>query len=99
GGGATIAYSVSANTGAARSANLSIGGTTFVVTQAASASPPSAAATAALSPASISFGNQPLSRTSSAQTATLSNSGGATLTITSLTQGGANPGAFLMGGS
>ena len=98
-GGATIAYSVSANTGAARSANLSIGGTTFVVTQAASASPTSAAATAALSPTSISFSNQPVGRTSSAQTATLSNSGGGTLTITSLIQGGANPGDFIMGGS
>ena len=97
-GSATVSYSANANTGSTRSANLSIGGVTFVVTQGASTSSTSAA-TASLSPTSLSFGSQPMGRTSSAQTATLTNSGGGTLTIASLTQGGSNPGDFTAGGT
>jgi hypothetical protein len=90
-GSATISYSVAVNTGSARSANLSIGGATFVVTQdAASATTPlPAAGNVTLSPTSLGFGNQPLGTTSAQKTATITNTGGTTLTITSLAASGA----------
>jgi Abnormal spindle-like microcephaly-assoc'd, ASPM-SPD-2-Hydin/Beta-propeller repeat len=49
---------------------------------------------AALSPTSLSFGNQNTGTTSAAQTVTLSNSGTAALTITSISIGGTNAGNF-----
>jgi len=47
-----------------------------------------------LSPTTLAFGNQPVGTTSAAQTATLSNSGNATLNITSLALTGANASDF-----
>jgi Abnormal spindle-like microcephaly-assoc'd, ASPM-SPD-2-Hydin len=47
-----------------------------------------------LNPTSLSFGNQNIGSTSSAQTVTLTNSGTASLTITSVALNGTNPGDF-----
>src|SRR5208282_1777704 len=47
-----------------------------------------------LNPASIAFGTQPVGTTSSAQTVTLSNTGNATLSITSIGITGTNPHQF-----
>jgi hypothetical protein len=68
-----------------------------MVTEAAATAPVAPAAT--LSSSSLSFGNQKVGTTSAAKSVTLTNSGGGTLTITSLTSGGANPGDFARGGT
>jgi len=96
-GGATVTYAVSANTGATRSANLTIGGMTFVASQSAAvgSNPPAAA----LSSTQISFGTVQVGRATKARSVTLTNSGGGTLTIASLTSGGANPGDFSRSGT
>ena len=52
------------------------------------------AATAAVTPASLAFGNQMINTTSAAQGVTLSNTGTAALTITGITIAGTNPGDF-----
>jgi hypothetical protein len=97
-GSATIAYVAAVNTGAARSANLTVGGATFLVTQGAAVTS-SAAAAATLSASQIQFGNQQVGKKSRSHSVTLTNSGGGTLTITSLTAGGANPADFARSGS
>jgi hypothetical protein len=91
-GSATVAWSAAANTGAQRSANLTVGGATFLVTEAAATA--SAAAIATLSSSSLSFGTQKVGKISVMKSVTLTNTGGGTLTIVSLTSGGANPGDF-----
>jgi phosphodiesterase/alkaline phosphatase D-like protein len=53
-----------------------------------------AGAIASLSPTSVAFANQPINTTSAAQNVTLSNTGGSTLTISSIAIAGANPGDF-----
>ncbi len=53
----------------------------------------------AVSNASLAFGNVNVGSTSNPQMATLSNSGGGTLTLTGLTNGGANPGDFARTGT
>jgi hypothetical protein len=53
-----------------------------------------AAAMVSLSPTSLAFGKQPVDITSSAQAVTLSNTGNATLSITSLALAGTNAGDF-----
>ena len=92
-GSAAAYYAAAANTGAARSANLTMGGITFVVSQAA------APAMAALSATSISFASQKVGSTSGAKSVTLKNNGGGALTVTALTAGGANPGDFVRSGT
>ena len=89
-GNATITYVASANTGAARSANLTIGGRTLLVSQAA-ASAPVVPVRISFSPATINFGTVNVGRMSAAQTLTLTNGGTASVTITSLVVGGTNP--------
>jgi hypothetical protein len=92
-GSGTVTYSVSSNGGAQRSGTLAVAGKTVTVTQAA------AAVTAAdLTPASIDFGKVQLRRTSAAKTATFRNSGTATITLSSVTLGGANAGDFVTSG-
>jgi hypothetical protein len=54
--------------------------------------PPAPAVT--LSPPSLAFGNQPVSSTSAAQSVTVTNSGTAALTISSITLAGTNPGDY-----
>ncbi len=90
-GSATVGYTVAANTASTRSANLTVGGTTFLVSQAAGTVAP---AIATLSATTLDFGNQVVGKTSSARSVTLTNTGGGTLTVTSLTPGGANPTDF-----
>ncbi|MGA7221073.1 MAG: choice-of-anchor D domain-containing protein [Candidatus Sulfotelmatobacter sp.] len=48
-----------------------------------------------LSPTTLTFGSQPVHTVSAAQNVTLTNTGGASLSITSITFGGTNPGDFL----
>ncbi|MGE5171461.1 MAG: choice-of-anchor D domain-containing protein [Rudaea sp.] len=96
-GSATVSYAASANGGGARSANLSIGGQTFLVTQSATVTV--ASASMSLSPTSIGFGTVQLGKTSGAKTATLSNTGSDALTIDSIAIGGANPADFAWNGT
>ena len=101
-GSTTVSFTATANTGTSvRSANLSIGGATFLVTEAAAtaSAPVPPAAVATLSATSINFGNQKVGTTSAAKTVTLTNTGGGTLTIGSLTAGGSNPGDFVRSGT
>jgi len=99
-GNATVSYSVAANTGAARSTNLTLGGITFMVTQDAAPAPvpapaPTATApTATLSSTALAFGSQKVGTTSAAKSVKLTNGGGGTLTISSLSPGGPNPDDF-----
>ena len=96
-GSATISFAAASNTGATRSANLTVGGKTLVATQAAGAvtSP-----VATLSASQLNFGSvQVSSRISRAKGVTLTNSGGGILTIASLTPGGANAGDFIRSGT
>lgn len=97
-GSVTVSYAAAANTGALRSGNLVVGGKTFVVTESAATTAP-AAPIATLSATSISFGNQKVGTTSAAKSVTLTNTGGGTLTIASLTAGGANPTEFARSGT
>ena len=101
-----------ASLGAGLSCNISVTFTptatglqtaTLTVTDNASGSPQTVALTgsgiapgATLSPSSVAFGNQVINTTSSAQTVTLSSSGGATLAISGISITGANPAAFTM---
>jgi hypothetical protein len=56
-------------------------------------------ATATLSALQIQFGSQQVGKTSKTKSVTLSNSGGGTLTITSLASGGGNPTDFIRSGT
>ena len=100
-GSTTVNWSAGANTGAQRSANLSVGGATFMVMEAAATapSPTPSAAVATMSASSLGFGTVSVGKTSAAKSVTLTNSGGGTLTIASLTAGGANPGDFARAGT
>ena len=101
-GSATVSFAATANTSTSTlTANLSLGGKTFVVTEAAAAAtaPVAAAPVATLSATSVSFGNQKVGTTSTAKTVKLTNTGGGTLTIGSLVAGGSNPGDFARSGT
>jgi hypothetical protein len=98
-GSATISYVAGVNAGIARSANLTVGGATFVVTQAAASV---SAPVATLSASQIQFGSQQMAKpgkSNKTQSVTLKNSGGGTLTVNSLTAGGADPADFVRSGS
>ncbi len=97
-GSVAVAYSVAVNTGAARSANLTIGGRTFLVSQAAAPIVTQAPAMAALAPAALDFGSVMVGK-SLAKTATLTNSGGSALTIASVSPAGVNASDFSIGGT
>lgn len=96
-GAATVGYAAAANSGAARSANLSIGGQTFVVTQAGA--PLQTAAVARISVVAIDFGSVSVGKASGTRTATVTNAGGGTLTVSSLQGSGANAGDFVRKGT
>jgi hypothetical protein len=87
------------NTGAARSANLTIGGKTLVVSQAASSVQPPAAASATLTPTALDLGIVFVGKASGTKYSTVKNTGGSTLTISALTMGGANPAEFTRKGT
>ena len=96
-GSTTVSFTATANTSTSvrSTTNLSIGGATFLVTEAAAtaSAPVPPAAIATLSATSVNFGNQKVGTTSATKSVTLTNTGGGTLTIGSLTPGGSNPGA------
>ena len=96
-GTATVTWSAAANAGAQRVANLTVGGATFTVTEAAATV--SSAAIATLSATSLSFGRQKVGTASAVKQVTLTNTGGGTLSITALTSGGANPADFARSGT
>jgi len=98
-GSASVSYAAGANAGGTRSANLTIAGQTFVVTQAAATVGTPSPAAAAMSASSLAFGTVGVGKTSAAKSVTLTNSGGGTLTISSLAMGGANPGDFARSGT
>ncbi|MEO8536603.1 MAG: M12 family metallo-peptidase [Betaproteobacteria bacterium] len=100
-GAASIGFVAAVNTGAARSANLSIGGQTFVVSQAATTyvSPPAASPVAVLSTTGVDFGSVVVGKSSTPKTMTLMNGGGGSLSIGSLTIGGINAVEFTRGGT
>jgi hypothetical protein len=95
-GSTTVSFIVAANTGAARSANLTVGGQTYVVSQAAATS--IAPAVAQLTPTSMNFGTVVVGKTST-QIATLTNAGAATLSVASLSVGGTNAADFKRSGT
>ncbi len=64
-GSATLGYSVAANTGAARSANITAGGRTSLVSQAAAVAPPPAPPVITQSATAISFGTVAVGRSAS----------------------------------
>ena len=97
-GSATVSYSVGANTGTTRSANLTVGGMTFVASQSGAVTSTSSAV-ASLSAAQLQMGVVKVGATGKTKSVTLSNSGSGTLTIGSLTPGGANPGDFIRSGT
>ena len=94
-----MTYSVASNTGSTRSANLAVGGTTFLVTQNGGTTTVSSTGVATLSAQGISFGYVKVGTLSKPKTVTLKNSGSGVLTISAMTQGGTNPGDFLRSGT
>jgi len=98
-GGATVGYVAASNSGAARSANLTIGGKTFIVSQAAASVQAPAAASATLTPTALDLGIVVVGKASGAKYSTVKNTGGSTLTISALTMGGANPAEFTRKGT
>ena len=96
-GSAAVGYSVAANTGAARSANITVGGRTLLVSQDAGVAPPPAPSVIALSTTAINFGTVTVGRSTS-KSVTLTNKGSGTGSIASLAIAGANPGDFSLRG-
>lgn len=77
-----VSFTVDANGGSARTGTVSIAGQTFSIDQS------DTAPSVALSPASLTFASQPIGSTSAAQTVTLTNSGNAALSVTSIAASG-----------
>jgi hypothetical protein len=77
-----------------RTALLSVADNSAGSPQTVSLSGTGTAAAASLSPASLSFGNQPVNSKSVTLTATLTNGGSAALSLSSIALTGANPGDF-----
>ena len=101
-GAAALSWSATANSGAQRSANITVGGQTIVVTQQAAATTTTTTPTSAamsLAAKALDFGNQRVGTTSAAKSTSLINTGTVALTINSITAGGANPGDFVASGS
>jgi hypothetical protein len=94
GGNCTISVTFRPSASGSRTASVSITDNAAGSPQAVSLSGTGIAPAASLSPVSVSFGNQPVGTTSAAQTVTLSNSGNATLSITSLAITGTNASDF-----
>jgi len=95
-GSAMVDFAVAPNSGSTRAGNLTIGGLTFMVTEN---TPSQTTPVATLSPVSLSLGTVNVGKTSGAKTATLKNTGGGTLTISTLTMGGTDSGDFLRTGT
>jgi hypothetical protein len=94
GANCTISVNFTPSASGARTAALSIADNASGSPHQVSLSGTGTAAVATLSPASLAFGNQSLDTTSAPQVLTLTNTGNATLVVTSLTMTGANAGDF-----
>ncbi len=94
GGNCTISVSFKPSVAGSETASVTITDNASSSPQAASLSGTGSAATVSVSPTSLSYGNQPVSTTSAAQTVTLTNGGNVALSITSLTIAGTNIGDF-----
>ena len=94
--GSTCTFSITFKPAASgsRTAWLSVADNSAGSPQTVSLSGTGTAASASLSPASLSFGNQSLNTKSGTQTATLSNGGNAALSLSSIALTGANAGDF-----
>jgi MBG domain/Putative Ig domain/Abnormal spindle-like microcephaly-assoc'd, ASPM-SPD-2-Hydin/Galactose oxidase, central domain len=90
----TIQVSFMPNATTLRSANLNINVAKPATSQTVPLSGTGTAPSASLSPSTLSFGEEPVGGTSTAQAVTLSNTGPGPFTITGITIGGTNPGAF-----
>ena len=90
----TITVTFKPSASGSRTASVSITDNASGSPQTVSLSGTGTAALASLSPTSLAFGNQSLGVTSAAQTLTLSNTGNATLSITSLGLTGTNASDF-----
>ena len=98
-GAGSVTYSVASNAGSTRSANLAIGGATFLVTQNGGTTTVSSSGVPTLSAKAISFGYVRVGVKSWPRTVKLTNSGSGALSIGALTQAGVNPGDFLRSGT
>ncbi len=94
GGKCTISVTFTPSGSGSRAASVSITDNASGSPQTVGLSGTGTAPVDGLSPSSLSFGNQSVGATSTAQTATLSNTGNGALNITSLTITGTNAGDF-----
>ncbi len=94
GGNCTISVMFTPSASGSRAASLSIADNASNSPQTVSLSGTGTAPVASFSSASLAFGNQPVDITSSVQTVTLTNTGNAALSITSLAITGTNAGDF-----
>jgi hypothetical protein len=92
-GGGALTYTVSANTGAQRTGNLTVAGRNVSVTQSAGSVAPAAAAS--LNPTGMDFGSQEVGTTGNVLAGTYANTGNVALTISSIVLGGSHPAAFV----
>src|SRR5208337_3731035 len=90
GGNCTISVTFTPTATGTRTAAVSISDNAAGSPQTVSLSGTGTAPAVSLTPTSLSFASQPIDTGSTAQTVTLTNSGNATLTITSLVPAGAN---------
>jgi len=101
GASCTLLVTFAPNGSGSKSASLSIshnatGGTTAVALSGTASTP---VATIALSPSALAFPATPVGAASAAQTVTLTNSGAAALTLSTLTAAGTHPGDFTRSGT
>ena len=94
GGSCTISVTFTPSASGSRTASVSITDSASGSPQAVSLSGTGAVPAVSLSATSLSFGNQSVGTPSTAQSVTLTNSGNATLSITSVTLTGTNAGDF-----
>jgi hypothetical protein len=94
GGQCTISVTFTPAASGSRTASVSITDNASGSPQSVSLAGTGTASAVSLSPTSLAFGNQPVDMTSTAQTVTLSNTGNAALTITSLGLTGTNASDF-----
>ncbi len=94
GSSCTISITFTPEAAGARSASLSVTDDASGSPQAATLSGTGVAAQVSLNPTAVSFGSQNVNTTSAAQTITLSNTGSAVLSITSIAVTGTNAGDF-----
>lgn len=94
GANCTISINFTPSATGARSASVSVSDSAAGSPQTAALSGTGVVAAVTLSPTSLTFSSQGIGTTSAAQTVTLTNSGGATLSITGVSITGANAGDF-----